>query len=356
MKKKILIIATGSVAIEKLDKTYELLCQKFCVKVVASNYVLKNFEFSSKIKFEEISTKLNTFPKHIELAKWADQILVIPASANTLAKFNAGIADTTHLTILLAARQPIIFVPAMNSYMYKSLNERNIINNLANLGHMFIGPEVGMLKEGEVGIGRMTEPKDITNYLENFLLQKKDKKKILISIGASRTYIDPIRYITNNATGQFGKLIANELRMQGHHVEIIDIKNLTNEEALGKIKQKNIDIYISTAAFSDFKPEKISETKIKKGTISEIKLKNNIDVLSNLDTKKIKVYGFKLSNKKEGAIEKMSSLNLAGIIWNKIPAMGNCKISGSIILKNKEIEFHNSSKIDLAKTIAKEIG
>lgn len=355
MKKKILIIATGSVAIEKLEKTYKLLKEKFCIKVVVSDYTLKNFEFSSKIKIENISKKLNTFPKHIELAKWADQILVIPASANTLSKFNAGIADSIHLTILLAARQPIIFVPAMNSYMYKSLNDRNIINNLANLGHMFIGPEIGMLKEGEIGIGRMTEPKEIAHYLENFLYTKKIRKKILISIGASKKYIDPIRYITNDATGQLGRFIANELRMQGHYVETIDIKNLTNEEVLEKIRNKKMDIYISTAAFSDFKPQIISKTKIKKGTISEIKLKNDIDVLSNLDTNKIKIYAFKLSNTEEEAIKKMISFNLAGIIWNKIPAMGNCKISGCIILKNKKINFNNSTKISVAKIIAKEI-
>lgn len=354
MKKNILLVATGSVALEKFKHTYKLLSAFFNIKIIASKYALENFEFSSDIKIEIEETKLNTFPLHITHAKWADQIVVIPATANTIAKFHQGIADSQILSTLIAARQPIIFVPAMNTHMYSSLIERNIITELSNMGHIFIGPCVGMLKEKEVGMGRMIEPEDIAKTITNFMIPKQ-AKKILISAGASKIYIDPIRYITNGATGNFAQLISNELRLLGHHVEILNISSYTNQEVINIIRKAKIDIYISTAAFADFDVLKYSNSKIKKGSISNIELKNNIDVLKELSSDDLEIYGFKLDDDKNNAIKKMIDLDLKGILWNKLYAINSNNITGAIILKNKELEFVHETKENVAKFFAKEI-
>ena len=351
--KNLLLIATGSVAIEKFKKVFLLLNGKYNVKVVISKYVKDNFDFWNDIHTEDENLKLNTYPTHIKLAKWADLIVVIPATANTIAKFNAGIADNFVATILLAARQKILFIPAMNTYMFNSLIERGIISDLSNLGHMFLGPYVGMLREEEIGMGRMAEPEDIFNTINNILTQ--NKKTILITLGASKVYIDPLRYITNGATGTFGNLIATELRLFGHKTIILDISNMSNIEVLERIKNTYFDIYISNAAFADFDIKDFSKTKIKKGLINSIELKSNVDVLIEATKLKKDIYAFKLDNKKDNAIKKMQDLKLKGIIWNKIPATGNNLITGSLILKNKEIKFDSILKNKAAKIIAEVI-
>ena len=352
--KNILLIATGSVAIEKFERIFLLLKEKYNIKIVVSEYVRTNFDFKNQIPIEKIKYKLNTYPQHIELVKWAHLIVVVPATANTIAKFNAGIADNFITTILIAARQKILFVPAMNTYMYKSLQERKIISNLSNYGHMFLGPYVGILKEKEVGLGRMAEPEEIFSVINN-ILKNNTRKKILVSLGASKVYIDPIRYITNKATGSFGSLISKELRMLGQDVEILNVSDISNQKALEIIKNTKFDTYISTAAFADYDVVHFSDNKIKKSSMQSIKLKDNVDVLYELSKFKFDIYGFKLDNEKQNAIAKMDKLKLKGIIWNKIPATGFNKITGSLIMQENEIHFKNTSKNEAAKIIAKAI-
>lgn len=353
--KNILVVATGSVAVIKTKKLIDLLSSDFNIRVIASDYVQQNFVDVDKLNIEKEDKNLSSFPLHIEESKWADLIVVAPASANTLSKFNAGIADNHVLSTLIAARNKILFAPAMNTYMYKALEERKVISSLSNMGHMFIGPETGVLREGESGLGRMSEPEDIAIAVRNILSDKK-KKKVVISSGASKVYLDPVRYITNGSTGTFAKLIEKELKLKGYDVQNIDIGKFTNKEFADHLKTLEFDTYISTAAFADFDTNK-SNDKIKKGSIDHIELFNNLDVLTeirnNFNDKEI--IGFKLDNEKNNAIKKMTNLNLNGILWNKIGAMGSDKISGAFILKDKEIEFEDLEKYKVAKIIAEVI-
>lgn len=354
MKKKLLIAATGSVAVIKLKRIIDSLNDEFDVKLIASDYILKNYPEIHELNPIHEDPSLESFPKHIELSKWADQIIVVPATANTIAKFHACVADNPLLSTIIAARQKVIFVPAMNTYMYKSLVERNIVQILTSMGHMFIGPTTGRLREGESGLGRMVEPDDIVQTIKDYF--NPSQKRIVITYGASKVFIDKVRYITNGSTGVMGKLLVNELRLRGFDVVGIDVSDYSNKELLEHIRKISFDIYISAAALADMDFNQINE-KIKKNSIENINFKftKNIDVLDQLKQEfPDKTYvGFKYDDNKENAINKKESLGLDLMIWNKIGAMGNLKeeINGAI-LSEKETMFNNVSKQELAKMIA----
>ena len=352
--KNILLVVTGSVAITKFKKLHEFLSLDFNVKVVASDFVSKNKWLDKTIKTEKENKNINSYPQHIELAEWSDQIIVVPATMNTIAKFNACISDNFILNILHASKQKIIFVPAMNTLMYEKLKEQKIIENLQHLGHIFIGPVYGSLKEKGSGMGRMVEPQEIYLKIRNFL--KPNDSKVVVSYGASKVAIDPMRYITNKSSGLFGKLIINELKLNGFKAIGIDICDKTNHEVYQEVKDIDPDYYISAGAFSDYDVKQYSFDKIHKNTIDNIELKNNIDVLEKLAVTDIKIIGFKLDENVENAIKKIKKLNLFGMIWNDLQSLNSDKIvNGKIFINKREISLENITKTEVAKLLVKNI-
>lgn len=347
--KNILLVATGSVAIEKFKKIYDLLGLSFNIKVITTQFVMENFDQWKDILIEQENTKLNTFPSHIKHALWADLIIVVPATANTLSKFNAGIADNQALSTLMAARQPIIFIPAMNTLMYDSLIKRGIIENLKKLGHMFIGPIYGQLREGIKALGRMVEPEEINSIIKNFF--NKNKKEVLIVYGASKVYIDPIRYITNGSSGTMARLIESELKIRGHNVQMINVGEFSNEELIKEIKKRNFEYYITPAALADYDLAYFNNKKIRKNTIKSIELINNKDVLEEVSKMNKKIIAFKLDDDQEKAINKFEKYKLFAIIWNKLDSIGMGSITGSIITKEKKENFYQCKKNVIAKKI-----
>ena len=354
--KKLLVAATGSVAIVKLEKTLKLLEKHFEIKLIVSNYVLDNYPEIKKLNPIIEDTSLHSFPKHIEISKWADQILVLPATANTIAKYKAAIADNPLLSTLIAARQKLIFVPAMNTFMYKSLCERNIISDLERDGHLFIGPADGPLREGESGIGRMVEPEEIAEVMVN--LAKPNGKKVFIPYGASRVWIDDVRFITNNSTGTMARALAKHLRINGFEIEMVDVANYTNKELIEKANSTDFDIYISVAALADIDVDKI-DGKIKKDQVDSLKInfKKNVDVISAVreKNKDKKFVAFKYDEIKENAHKKLQALDLDMIVWNKIGSMGNSKVDGAIITKTNEVAYESKNKDEIAQEITKEL-
>lgn len=351
---KILVIASGSVAIIKTKKVIDLLAQNYDVQVIVTDFVRQNFSDYQTLKPLNANLNLASYPDHIKWAKWADLILVVPASANTIAKFYHCHADNFALQTLLAARKPIIFVPAMNTYMYEKLVKRQIIDALATEGHMFIGPVIGKLRENEIGLGRMTEPVDIVKQVNSYL--NPAKKHILIPYGASKVYLDPIRFISNDSSGQMGLLLANALRLNGFQVTAVNIATMSNEQFITWAQKKRWDILISPAAFSDFTYDALDH-KIKKQEQLILKLKANTDVISTL--KKLlperKFIAFKLDNDFANALAKYQNLKLDGIIWNKIGAMGAKNVTGKIVFSKYEITFNQLSKKDLAFLISEQL-
>ena len=233
---------------------------------------------------------------HIELAKWADIILIAPCTAETMAKITHGRAEDLMGAIILASKASIYIAPAMNMNMWSDKSTQENFKILSKREISFIGPADGEQACGDVGKGRMEEPKDIVEFIKND--HKKGPlsgKKITITAGPTREQIDPVRFISNNSSGKMGYAMAEAAVEYGAIVNLVSgpvsiipntSVNLIKVNSASEMFQNVIrymddsDIFIGCAAVSDFKPSKYSDKKIKKDDI------NNID----LGLKKIKIY------------------------------------------------------------------
>src|SRR3972149_7233158 len=218
---------------------------------------------------------------HINLAKETDLLLVVPATANIIAKFASGIADDFLSTFYLAFRGKIVIAPAMNSNMYLHHTTKENIKKLSSLGVEFIEPQTGELACGDEGIGKLAEVSLIIEKVKKTLLQKSDLKgeKILITAGGTQEAIDPVRYITNRSSGKMGYALAKVALARGADVILVSaptnlpspagakIINVLSASQMKEAVLKNLPestIIIKAAAVSDFKPKKESYAKIKK--------------------------------------------------------------------------------------------
>ncbi len=233
---------------------------------------------------------------HIALSRWADVIIVAPATANTITKLSQGYADDLASTVVLASNKQIFLAPAMNVRMWEHQSIKDNLKKLKNYGYRLIGPVIGDMACGEYGEGKMTEPYDIFEEIKNFLVAQISHKKIkaLVTAGPTIEYIDPVRYITNKSSGKQGYEIAKSLSKRGFDTTLIsgptnlniseDIKLIKVEttEEMFKATQKNLptDIAIFSAAVADFKIKDMHKYKIKKQENFNIQLEKNIDVLN----------------------------------------------------------------------------
>ena len=231
-KKILLIIGGGISAYKSLDLIRLLQRKGSSVKVVLTKSGKKfvtSLSISSLSKnrvFEEMFDEKNKGKiDHISLSRWADLILVIPATANFMSKLSKGSADDLGSTIILASNKEIFLVPAMNVRMWLHKATQKNLNTLIDYGYKFIGPEDGEMACGEYGKGKMSSPRQILSFLEKFF-RKKDllkKKKIsaLVTTGPTKEYIDPVRFISNESSGKQGYEIALELSRLGIKTTLI---------------------------------------------------------------------------------------------------------------------------------------
>ena len=277
---------------------------------------------------------------HIALSRWADVIIIAPATANTIYKLSQGSSEDLASTVILASNKQIFLAPAMNVRMWDHQSTRNNVKILKSYGYKIIGPEIGDMACGEYGEGKMSDPLDIHKEVLNFLsLQTKNKKiKALVTAGPTREYIDPVRFITNKSSGKQGYQLARSLSRRGFETTLIsgptnldidDNINLIKVETadeMFKVTQKNLptDIAIFTAAVADFKVGNKSKNKIKKNDNLNIKLERNIDILnyvSNHNSMRPKlVIGFaaETDNLEKNANIKLSNKNCDWIIANDV--------------------------------------
>ena len=315
---------------------------------------------------------------HITLSRKNDLIVVCPATANSIAKFANGYADSLASNTMLASDKKIIFVPAMNSLMWTNKSNQANIKTIKDRGYDFVGPEIGNLKCGEFGIGRIAHTNKILNTLKNNLqnLNLFKNKKCLVTAGPTIEMIDPIRYISNQSSGKQGYEIASQLALNGAKVILISgptsldppsnvklIKIKSTEEMLKKINNlKNIDYGFFTAAVSDYKNQKIKKLKYKKKKSLNLKLIENIDILKKIGNNKNKrpkiLLGFAAeTGGTDSAKAKLKNKNLDIIVYNKINK--NNQVFGSdfnkisIITKNKIVNFKKMTKTNCAKEIIK---
>ena len=303
--KKILLIISGGIAAYKiLDLIRSLVSQKFEVKTILTKTAeefITPLSISSLSKNKVYQNKFDLNEEiemdHIALSRWADLILVAPATANILENIANGSANDFINTVILASDKKIFLAPAMNVKMWENKATRSNISKLKSRDFIFIGPSVGELACGEYGEGRMASLHEIELTIKNHF-NKNIKLKALVTAGPTREYIDPVRYISNESSGLQGYQLAKKLNESGVQTKLIlgpsGIKtnenlNLTKvttaDEMFEAVKGcLPVDIAIFSAAVADFRTEK-RNSKIKKNNSElNIKLQENIDILKFVST------------------------------------------------------------------------
>ena len=336
----------------------------------------------NKVITDMFSLSENVTTEHISLAKEADVFLICPATANVIGKIASGIADDFLTTTVMATKAKVVFAPAMNTNMYENPIVEANINKLKYLQYEFVEPECGILACGDSGKGRLAEIDDILDKIDEVLCDKKDfaGKKVLVTAGATREAIDPVRYITNHSTGKMGYAVAKAAKMRGADVTLVSgstnlrpfsgvtVINVTSAEDMYNTvmeKYPDTDIVVKAAAVADFTPEKTEHEKIKKtGGEFILPLKKTEDILDKLGALKVNQFlvGFcmETSNLIENAKKKLESKNLDLIAANSL----NCEGAGfgtdtnviTLISKDGKVEqYEKMSKYDAANIILDKI-
>lgn len=386
----LLIVSGGIAAYKSIDLCSSLVKQGNDVKVIltknAENFVTqlpfqtltKNRVYTST--FEEID---ENEIQHIDLTKWADKIIVAPATANSISKFSNGIADDLASSLMLAVRDVsrVYIVPAMNTFMYKNPIIQENMNKLIKLGFNFVEPESGLLACGDVGEGKFPSIEKIENALFQEIEKDLKDKKVLVTAGPTKEFIDPFRCLTNPSTGKMGIAIANECAKRG--AEVILVSSIDDDSISNKVKKvkiistndmfeavknnfKDCDFIIKAAAVSDYTPVQVFDKKVKKqdGNLS-IEFKRTQDILKYVGDNKSdnqKVIGFaaETNNLIEYAKEKIIKKNLDYIVANDISkkdiGFGSEDNEVYIIDKHDNIKkIDKNSKNNIAKAIIDEI-
>jgi len=311
-KKNIILGVTGSIAASKSPQIIKyLLAAGHKVRCILTRNAEQFINFKEfPIPTQDLIIETNNDRKfldtknisidHINLAKWADIILIAPASANTIAKLASGIADDNLSSTCLATEAKILLAPAMNKVMWDKKTNKDNIEKIQSLGIKVLGPCYGEQACGDIGYGRMLEPDEIVKDLESYINRENlmKGKKVLITAGPTQEPIDPVRYISNRSSGKMGYAIANAFIESGADVtlvtgpvhlpapgkcKIIKIKTAAemHKEVMKNIKK--VDIFVGCAAVSDYRVKTISDSKIKKNaqelTLSLIK---NPDILKDV--------------------------------------------------------------------------
>ena len=338
--------------------------------------VLTNF-------FEEEGNSKN-WNNHIDLADWADFLLIVPATSSTISKMVSGNADNLLIATYMSIKCEVFFAPAMDLDMYKSPATKKNIETLIKNGNILIKPGIGSLASGMFGEGRVEEPELILDILKNYIRKKlifKDKT-FLITAGPTFEMIDPVRFIGNFSSGKMGYELAKEASRLGAKVHLISgpsneqindeniiLKRIVSADEMYNECSKvfdDIDVFIMSAAVADYKPSKKNHTKIKKDKYDKISVEliKNKDILKSLASKKTKgqkVIGFSLETENElkNATKKLKNKNLDAIILNSLNDEGagfnlpTNKIS--FITSNYLKDFTVKTKKDVAKDILLEV-
>ena len=348
LQRKILLIICGGISAYKSLELIRLLKKQGAqVKTIltksAKEFVtpLSVASLSQEKVYDDLfNTENEADMDHISLSRWADVILVTPATANTISKLSAGSSDDLASTVILASDKDVFLTPAMNVRMWEHPSTKQNLIKLKSYGYKIIGPEVGDMACGEFGKGKMTEPKDIFQTIKAYFneLTKNQKLKALVTAGPTNEYIDPIRFITNKSSGKQGYALAKSLAKRGFQTTLISgptnlqidnninlIKVETADEML-KATQKSLpaDVAIFSAAVSDFKVKEKKNEKIKKKDHLYLDLKKNIDILNyvskhnSLRPKLVIGFAAETNDVQKNAKKKLIEKNCDWIIANDV--------------------------------------
>ena len=389
--KKILIAVTGSIAAYKIAILVRLFVKKGAeVKVImtkAATQFIPALTLSTLSKNEVLQDLYNKdiWANHVLLGRWADVMLVAPASCNTIAKMANGLCDNILLAVYLSATCPVFIAPAMDEDMWLHPSTKKNITTLQTFGNYILPISSGELASGLSGEGRMMEPENIIDYFHNYFQKNNEleSKKILISAGPTYEALDPVRFIGNRSTGKMGIALAKECRKRGAEVTLIlgpsfeqvpsDINVIKVTTAFEMFEAcvnefQDTDIAIMSAAVSDYTPVIVSKEKIKKREDTLVvefkKTKDILKHLGQLKSAKQLLVGFALetTDEKTNALKKLTEKNADFIILNSLndEGAGFGYNTNKITIFDKEqniFVFDTKSKdavaIDIMNTILK---
>lgn len=350
--KRILLGVSGGIAAYKSVFLLRLLQNAGAeVQVIMTPAAQK---FVQPLTFEALShhrVYTDLFPKdgdpdviHVHLGKWADLIIVAPATANCMGKLAHGLADDLLTCTLLAAEAPVLLAPAMETQMWERGAVRQNVEFLKKDGYRMVGPGTGLLASGAEGMGRMAEPHEIVDEASGVMgaTQSLAGKRIVVTAGRTEQPLDPVRFITNRSTGKMGYAIAEQARRRGADVALISgptelttpagvqaesIRTVADLKAATVRAYQHADALIMTAAVLDFRPEHVSESKIKKRDGGHsLHLLPNEDFLISLGQNKGErvVIGFAMETDHalENARKKLHEKNLDLIVLNELNVEG----------------------------------
>ena len=388
-KKVLLIICGGIAAYKSLELIRILRKNNNKIKTVLTK---SGKEFVTPLSITSLSNekvytdifdyKSESEIDHISLSRWADVILIAPATANTISKISNGLADDLASTLVLASNKKIFIAPAMNVRMWEHKTNKENIKRLNEFGYRFIGPEIGDMACGEYGEGKMSEPEKIFDSLDKYFKNIEDnkRKKVLVTAGPTRENIDPVRFISNYSSGKQGYEIARAFSENGFETTLITgptnlkipenvrcIEVISGDQMLNEtIKNLPVDIAVFTAAVSDFKIKRYSGSKIKKTENLELSLEKNIDILSyvskhnSLRPKIVIGFSAETNDLEINSLKKLNSKNCDWIVANDVSkkdiGFNADDNEVSIFYKNKSSEkISKMSKSLIANELVKRV-
>lgn len=355
MKANVVIAISGGIAAYKIPFLIRLFRKAgHEVKVVVTKNAL-NFvteatlqTLSDNLVYSDMFAGNKDMTEHISLADWADYYIVAPATANIIGKYANAIADDCISTTLLAFDKDVFLAPAMNTKMYANEGVQNNLRTLASRGVNIISPNCGELACGANGDGRMAEPEEIFNFVNNHIAESKilAGKTICVTAGPTYEQIDPVRFIGNNSSGKMGFAIAESLAAKGASVKLIagpthlntqncnieriDVKSAEQMYNATVKEFEQSDVAILSAAVADYTPKTVFSQKVKKAdNVLNIELQPTKDILAQLGrmkTDKQTLVGFALETNDEenNAKQKLSKKNLDFIVLNSLNDKNAC--------------------------------
>ena len=389
-KKKILLIICGGIAAYKSLEIIRLLKKKGAfVKTILTKNAKKFVTPLSVVSLSQEKVYSDLFDyknesemDHISLSRWSDLLLIAPATANTISKLSYGLADDLAATVTLASNKQVFLAPAMNVRMWEHQSNKDNIKKLKSFGYKLIGPNIGDMACGEYGEGKMSEPSEILNLLEDHFkgLTNLKKKRALVTAGPTQEFLDPVRYITNRSSGKQGYEIANSLNKNGFDTTLISgpssqiaddgvnlIKVKTAEDMFREtISNLPVDVAVFSAAVGDWKMKKYSKDKIKKIDNIVINLEKNVDILNNISNhnslrpKLVIGFAAETENVHSSAKKKLLDKNCDWIIANDVSdetiGFESNENAVTIFYKNEEKEdIKKTTKAHLANQIVDRI-
>lgn len=352
--KKIVLAVTGSISAYKSLFLLRLLVKEGAdVKVIMSKSAhdfIQPLSFSTLSKHPVCSdfteSELNgVWNNHVEMALWADLILVAPCTANTLAKYAAGMCDSYLLAVLMSAQCPIFFAPAMDHDMMEHAGTQENLKRIVAMGCTVLAPGYGELASGLIGKGRLSEPEEILSVVISYFNPSQRLKGMRALVNAGPTYeaIDPVRFIGNRSSGKMGIAIAQVLRTHGADVTLVlgpvhesvpdGIKIIRVESAKEMFEActevfQNADLAVLAAAVADYRPANVSNEKIKKkDSPLELRLEETEDIAAALgksknSNQKLICFALETENEEAHALSKLQRKNADMLVLNSLRTEG----------------------------------